>query len=152
MSSYKKTERLLYNYNKFKKSIEYENEYINFIQENGLQEKSKNFVGIKIIIENKDRAEILEDLIKEATKRIIFTQKCIDFIDLALKNIEDDEYYELIKLKYFDRKSMEYIAEYFDTSVQTVYKHKTRLLKSLHSFLFAEDVLKALFEGNENNV
>ena len=146
MSNYSKTEKLLFNYNKFKKSIEYENEYIAFLKNNGLQEKSKNFVGIRLVLDNKDKSEILEDMIKEASKRILFTQKCIDFIDLALKNINDDEYFEIIQLRYFDRKTMEYIAEYFDTSVQTIYKHRNRLLKTLHSFLFAEDVLKGIFE------
>ena len=40
---------------------------------------------------------------------------------------------------------MEYIAEFFDISVTTTYKHRDRLINIMKNILFTEDTLKEIF-------
>lgn len=145
MNNFKKTEQLLYNYTRFKKTLKYKKDYIKFLKENGLQETSKNFVGTKKPENNKDKTDILDDLITKLEKDITYIEKHINFINLALENIRDDTYYPLIDLKYFHGKTMEYIAEFFNISVTTTYKQRDRLINIVKNILFAEDAIKEIF-------
>lgn len=74
-----------------------------------------------------------------------YAKTIVNKIDEALRSIEDDQYYELISLAYFDKKSREDIAEYFDTTVTTVSRNKTRLVNKLKVMLFSDDVIYELF-------
>lgn len=145
MNNFKKTEQLLYNYTRFKKTLKYKKDYIKFLKENGLQETSKNFVGTKKHESNKDKIDILDELITKLEKDIAYIEKHINFINLALDNIRDDTYYPLIELKYFQGKTMEYIAEFFNISVTTTYKQRDRLINIVKNILFAEDAIKEIF-------
>lgn len=144
MNNFKKTEQLLYNYTRFKKTIKYKKDYINFLKENGLQETNKSFVGTKKPEDNRDNYDRLDDLIKDLERDIINIEKHVKFIDFCLYNIRSDNYYPLIELKYFQGKTMEFIAEFFDISVPTAYKQRDRLINILKSFLFSADVLEEL--------
>lgn len=74
-----------------------------------------------------------------------YAQKLTKQIDAALNDVEDDVYYEIVPLTYFDKKSREYIAEYFDTTVTTISRNKTRLINKLKVKLFSDDVIYELF-------
>lgn len=66
-------------------------------------------------------------------------------IDEALKLIEDDPYYEIIPMFYFHNETREYIAEYFDCTVTTISRNKTRLLNKLKLRLVSKEVIEELF-------
>lgn len=74
-----------------------------------------------------------------------YTIKLVDKINRALYEIKDDAYYDIIPLVYFNGESREYVAEYFDTTVTTVSRNKTRLVNQLKSMLFSDDVIYELF-------
>lgn len=71
--------------------------------------------------------------------------KFINIVDEALKTIEDDEYYEVITQFYFENKTREKIAEYFDCDVKTVTRNKSRLINKLKIILFSDKTIEELF-------
>lgn len=74
-----------------------------------------------------------------------YTIKLVKKIDAALHAIENDVYYEIIPMYYFENKTREMIAEYYDTTVTTVSRNKTRLINKLKPILFSDDVIYELF-------
>lgn len=73
------------------------------------------------------------------------TQKLISIIDNALISIEDDPYYSIIEMIFFERKTREKIAEFYDIEVKTVTRNKNRLVNQLKLVIFSDDVIKELF-------
>lgn len=73
------------------------------------------------------------------------TVKTVEMIEAALRTIEDDPYYDVIPMFYFDRATRESIALDFETSVTTISRNKARLLGKLAPLLFSDDVIYDLF-------
>lgn len=74
-----------------------------------------------------------------------YTEKLVREIDMALEDIKDDLYYDIIIMSYFEGRSREYMAEYFDTTVTTVSRNKNRLINKLKARLFSDDVIMEVF-------
>ena len=74
-----------------------------------------------------------------------YTVKLVKKIDAALNTIKDDIYYEIIPMYYFENKTREVIAEYFNTTVTTISRNKTRLINKIKPILFSDDVIYELF-------
>ena len=74
-----------------------------------------------------------------------YTIKLVAKIEDALKDIEDDIYYDVIPMFYFHNETREYIAERFGCTETTVSRNKTRLLNQLKLKLFSDDVIFELF-------
>ena len=74
-----------------------------------------------------------------------YTIKLVKKINDALYTIRDDIYYDIIPMYYFDRETREMIAEYFDTTVTTISRNKTRLINKIKPLLFSDDVIYELF-------
>lgn len=73
------------------------------------------------------------------------TQKFVQLIDMALKKIESDDYYELIDLKYFQGWTHERIAEYFGVDEKSIRYHRKRLIECLRPIIFSDEFIKELF-------
>lgn len=71
--------------------------------------------------------------------------KFVNIINDALKSIEDDDYYDIIPMIYFEGQSREDVAEFFDVTVTTISRNKTRLINKLKTLIFADDVVKEIF-------
>lgn len=71
--------------------------------------------------------------------------KFVHIINDALKSIEDDDYYDIIPMIYFENRSREEVAEFFDVTVTTISRNKTRLINKLKTLVFADDVVKEIF-------
>lgn len=71
--------------------------------------------------------------------------KFVHIINDALKSIEDDNYYDVIPMIYFEGRSREEVAEFFDVTVTTISRNKTRLINKLKTLIFADDVVKEIF-------
>lgn len=67
-------------------------------------------------------------------------------IDDALKKIEDDEYCDVINMRYFEGKSINGISEFYDCKYQNISKKRNKLVKILASELFPEDVLNEILQ------
>lgn len=74
-----------------------------------------------------------------------YTQKLVKMIDAALEAINDDLYYDIIPMAYFQNETRENMAEYFDTSVTTISRNKNRLVNKLKVELFSDDVILELY-------
>lgn len=74
-----------------------------------------------------------------------YTIKLVKKINDALNTIIDDPYYDIIPMYYFDHETREMIAEYFDTTVTTISRNKTRLINKIKPILFSDDVIYELF-------
>jgi predicted DNA-binding protein YlxM (UPF0122 family) len=129
--------------------MQYKKDYIKFLKENGMQEISKNFVGTKTPDNSKDETDLLDELISKLQQDVLYIEKHLKFIEIALDNVRDDTYFTLIELKYFKGKSMEFIAEYYDVSVKTIYNQRDRLIHILRKYLFAEDVISDFFQRRD---
>lgn len=69
-------------------------------------------------------------------------------LDAALADLAArDDYYEIIPMCFFERKSSEDIAAYFDISVRSVRRNKSRLLNVLKVQLFADTCIKEILLG-----
>lgn len=73
------------------------------------------------------------------------SEKFIKLVDAALETLKDDLYYEVIPMTYFEGNTREQVAEYFDTTVTTISRHKVRLVNQLTPILFSDDTIIELF-------
>lgn len=98
----------------------------------------------------KTSIEKLEELLRDypifkEIKDQAYTVKLVNKLEEALKTIEDDPYYEVIKMFYFERRPREYIALEFECTETTISRNKTRLLNLLTPKLFSDDVIYEIF-------
>lgn len=73
------------------------------------------------------------------------SDRFIMLVDKALKTLDDDPYYDVIPMIYFEGLTREQVAEYFDTTVTTVSRHKTRLVNMITPILFSDETIIELF-------
>ena len=72
-------------------------------------------------------------------------EKMILQIEAALHMISEDPYYSVITMYYFEGLTREDIADTLNTSVTTVSRNKTRLIKRLSAVLFSDDYIRQLY-------
>lgn len=147
-SPYQKTEQLLFNYVKFSAVIADKEKSILFIQEGGIQHRSKSITCAPVDGGNgdiKSASEKADDQIASLEHSIVVTRRCIKIIDDALKMIEDEPYFEILPMRYFEGRSREYIAEHFEVDVATISRNKNKLIDSLKIVLFSDEVILDMF-------
>ena len=144
---FQKTETLLYNYNNFKQLIEDKYNQIKMIQEDGVPKKSSSITSFSDngSFEVKCEMEKCEDMIHAITHSIKSTESFIRLIDEALNGVSDDPYFEIIRLKYFEKQTREDIADYFDCDIKTVSRNKNRLINMLQIRLFSDEYIHHIF-------
>jgi len=146
-SAFQKTEILLYNYKNFNDAIKEKKLQVKEVKVYGIKEKSKSITsfssGNSFTI--KDEDEKIEDKIEQLESSILITKNLISVIDKALEKLHDDQYYKIIKLKYFDKKRSEEIAEYFNIDISTVSRNKNRLINVLKIYLFSDEAITEMF-------
>ncbi len=139
---FKETERLLYSLPALRLKVAQDEEDL----ENGLlvpKERSKD-----IICPSKsgrygphDPLAQAERYIAERKASMERTKREIQRIERALETIQDDEYYDIIPLKYWDLLQPAEIAERLNCDERTFYRHKNRLVNKLKVVLFGADAL-----------
>lgn len=67
-------------------------------------------------------------------------------IDKALKELEDHPYFEVLKMRYQDKLTLEQIAEHFNCNYQTIAKHKDKLLEIVAKIVFPEEYLMLIMD------
>ena len=147
-SPFQKTETLLFNYNNFKAVIKDKEEQIAELKQFGMRKRSTSitsFSGNTGLVEVKTDAEKIDEKIEMIEFSISTTRNFIKIIDDAIEYLRDDDYYELIRLRYFEGCSREEIAEYFNCDVKTVTRNKNRLINLLQIRLFSDEVIQQIF-------
>ncbi len=145
--AFKKTEVLLYNYNNFQEAITEKKLQIKEVKSYGLKQRSQSITSFSSgsNFNHKDYEELKEEKIQQLENSISITKNLISVIDKNLEKLRDDEYYEIIKLKYFENKKGDEIAEYFNVEPSTITRNKNRLINILKIYLFSDDVVNELF-------
>lgn len=144
---YQKTELLLYNYISFKQMIKDKYKEIESIQGEGIPKKSSSITSFSgsPCYEIKSDYEKAEDMIQSILHSITTTEKFIRIIDVALDNLSEDPYFDIIRLKYFEGKSTQEIAEHYYVDVRTISRNKSRLVNLLQIRLFSDEFIHQLF-------
>lgn len=146
---FQKTETLLYNYNNFKAAIQDKYEQIEAIKKVGLPKRSTSITTFSSsptsTYEIKTDSDKAEEKIESIEQSIQVTKNFISVIDAVLESIKDDPYFEIIRMKYFEGKTREEIAEHFDVDVSTISRNKNRLINLLQIRLFSDEVIYQIF-------
>ena len=139
---FKETERLLYSLPALRLKVAQDEEDL----ANGLlvpKERSKDIVcptGSSSYGPH-DPLSRAERYIAERKASMERTKREIQRIERALETIQDDPYYEIIPMKYWDLLSPEEIAERLNCDERTYRRHKNRLVNKLKVELFGADAL-----------
>lgn len=144
-STFKNVELLLYNYNALKESIKDREEQIKDLKTYGIQEKSSSITMIVENVQKQSKSELIDNAINSLEQHIYRTKVFIRYIDRVVKKLEKDEYYPIIKLKYFKGKSIEQIAEVMNKDTSTISRNKNRLINELRPLLLPNDVISNIF-------
>lgn len=144
-NSFKNVESLLYNYNKIKESIKDREEQIKDLKEYGLPEKSGSITSIVENVVHENKNDQIENAISSLNQNIYRTKVFIKYIDKVLKKFKDDPYYRIIKLKYFENKGIEYIAEEMQKDTSTISRNKNRLINEIKALLLPNELLSNIF-------
>lgn len=88
--------------------------------------------------------ETLETRISELKQVVVKAKSQIRIVDNALEKIQDDEYYDIIPLHYFEGNTFEKIADICDWATGTVSKHHKRLLNVLKIYMFPDTFMDEL--------
>ena len=145
---FQKTETLLYNYNNFVAVVKDKEEQIAELKRFGMRKKSASitsFSGNTGLIEVKSDSEKTEEKIEMIEFSISTTRSFIKIIDEAVNALKGDHYFDLIRLRYFEGRSQEEIAEHFDCDVRTVRRNKNRLINLIQIRLFSDEVIQHIF-------
>ncbi|WP_113674551.1 sigma-70 family RNA polymerase sigma factor [Vallitalea guaymasensis] len=144
---FQKTETLLYNYNNFKSAINDKYEQIKTIQCEGIPKKSSSITSFSSspTYEIKSDADKADEKIEAIEQSIQVTKNFIGVIDSAIDALRDDPYFEIIPMKYFESKSRDDIAIFFDVDASTISRHKNRLVNLLQIRLFSDEVIYQIF-------
>ena len=141
-TAYHKTEKLLTYYTVFKKKLKERDEALKdtVIKKTSVMGNLGNESHCQTY-EIKSDYEKLEDKKEDLMKLYEKYQIIVTMVDLALKEIKDDKYYEVIDLYYFKKYRWEDIEEELDLDNSVIYRNKKRLITELSTILFPEDLI-----------
>jgi DNA-directed RNA polymerase specialized sigma subunit len=140
---FKQTEIRLYAYPELKRNIEKYKLDIQDLYREGSSGKSKDLVffstqggGIRLTDD-----EIQEARVMVLQKKIYRDQAEIDEIDYALQAVENDEYYSIIRMRYFEEQSDEEIAVIVGCDPRTIRRNKSRLVHRIAVKLYGAEAV-----------
>lgn len=144
-TAYQKTEQLLYNYRGFQKIVQERLDEIEDIKKYGVPQ-SCGAVGERVQGGTLPGGIVLpEESVEQAVHRIHCaiesTVRVIALMDRSLELLKNDPYYKILEMRYFDNRTLEDIAAYFNCDSSTVSRNRSRLVKELSLRLFPDDVV-----------
>ena len=69
------------------------------------------------------------------------TVQAIALIDKGLAALKNDQYYEILPMRYFEGRTLEDIGVYFGVDHTTISRNRSRLVKELSMRLFPDEVV-----------
>lgn len=139
--AFKATEKRLYAYPILLAKKQDDEEMLAEVKKYGVRGKSNSITrfmknGVRL-----DPEEIKEGVMIDLRAAIANDTHEIQRIEKALEQIADDEYKDIIRLKYFEQKSDEEIAEEMHCAPRTVRSHKSTLVGRISVFLYGAGAL-----------
>ncbi len=147
LTPFQKVEMLLYNYDSFKDVIKDKEEQIEEIKAVGIRKKSGSIIKYTgdIKTDVRDDFSKAEEQILAIENSIVITKNFIKIADKALDKLKDEQYFDILDMKYFQNMSHEQIANELNVDVSTVYRHKNKLIGKLQVILFSDEVIEMIF-------
>lgn len=148
-SSYKSTEKILYSLNVLPEAIKLIDEEVKKLEEEAKGIAIPKAKSNSLILNERNNTyvygdETLETRISELKQISVKAKSQIRLVKSALKKIENDKYYDIIPMYYFEEKTIEEIAEECEWAVGTVSKHKKRLMNDLKVYVFTDTFIEEL--------
>ena len=75
------------------------------------------------------------------------TKRLFARLDNAMESLRDEEFIGIISMHYFDRLTMERIAEIYDISLVTAYAQKKKMIKKIVNIVLSDDVIKEILKS-----
>ena len=72
------------------------------------------------------------------------TKRLFARLDNAMESLRDEEFIGIISMNYFDRLTMERIAEIYDISLVTAYAQKKKMIKKIANIILSDDAIKEI--------
>lgn len=143
LTPFQRTEKLLYELKYLKGAIEVKRERLSGLH-NAPVLLSKKETGVNVQATKKYLSEVekIENMIEQCENEIKRLEHVISMTENALKNIEDDKYYKIIELKYFEEMTLEYVAGKFNVDITTIKRNKNRLINRLRALIFSDNVIQ----------
>lgn len=148
-SSYKSTEKILYSLNVLPEAVKLIEEEVKKLEEEAKGIAIPTAKSNSLILNERNNTyvygdETLETRISELKQISVKAKSQIRLVKSALKKIENDKYYDIIPMYYFEEKTIEEIAEECEWAVGTVSKHKKRLMNDLKVYVFPDTFIEEL--------
>ncbi|GEM_PF-1451495 len=148
-SSYKSTEKILYSLNVLPEAVKLIDEEVKKLEEEAKGIAIPTAKSNSLILNERNNTyvygdETLETRISELKQISVKAKSQIRLVKSALKKIENDKYYDIIPMYYFEEKTIEEIAEECEWAVGTVSKHKKRLMNDLKVYVFPDTFIEEL--------
>ena len=136
---FRDTEILLYNYPALKIKVAQDEEFL-YDPEAATAPtgKSKDVVRFSKTGHGLDMDRYTES-VKASMMR---TRQEVLKIERALETIQDDKYFDIISLKYWDGMTLEVVAEALNCDVSTIYRNKNRLVNRVKAVIFGADAFR----------
>lgn len=146
MTAYQKTEQVLYSYNDYKQAVNDKLEKIEEIKQYGLSKKSGSIIPMPSgTSKNVSDEEKEQEAIETLQKSITLTQRYISIINAALDKIKNESYSDIIKMIYFEKKSLEEVSTYYKVDISTISRNRRNVVKKLSIYLFSDEVINELY-------
>lgn len=148
-SSYKSTEKILYSLKVLPEAIKLIDDEIEKLEEEIKTLPKAPAKSSSFILNEKNQTfiygdETLETRISELKQISIKSKSQVRLVNSALKKIENNKYYKIIPMYYFERLTIEQIAEKLVCSVGTVSMNKKELLNQLKVYIFPDTFINEL--------
>ena len=72
------------------------------------------------------------------------TKRLLEMIDKAIESLKDERFIGIITMNYFDRLTMERIAEIYDISLVTAYAQKKNMIRKIANIVLSDDAIKEI--------
>jgi RNA polymerase sigma factor (sigma-70 family) len=148
-SSYKSTEKILYSLNVLPEAVKLIDEEVKKLEEEAKGIAIPTAKSNSLILNERNNTyvygdETLETRISELKQISVKAKSQVRLVKNALKKIEEDKWYDIIQMYYFDGMKIEAIAEELDCSVSTISDNKKRLMNELKVYIFPDTFIEEL--------
>ena len=150
-TAYQKTEQLLFNYNGFKRIVEERKQEIADLRKYGVPGKSPMSGGERVQTSRTVQGIVLpedavEDAVRSVQASVQGTVQAIALIDKCMAALKNDQYYDILPMRYFEGRTLEDIGIFFGCDHSTISRNRSRLVRELSMRLFPDEVAKEMMQ------
>ena len=144
-TAYQKTEQLLFNYLGFKRIVAERQQEIADLRTYGVPGKSGSIVSYSphsgSVGQLVRPEESVEGAVRTVERSVEGTVQALALIDKCLAMLQNDPYYDILPMRYFEGRTLEDIGVHLGCDHTTVSRNKSRLVRELAMRLFPDEVV-----------